>query len=130
MPSHSRLLNHIHKKHTDRVKFVCSGAKQLKVTIFMDSPDSFTGRHPGNHLQRSFDLIQMSSRLGGSGTDNSLDRILPTVFMGKGPSMVHQSTLCVLHKVRRVGNILFTRCFAEVFLRLMLLNDSRLTEAH
>ena len=81
------------------------------------SLDSFTGRHPGNYLQRSSDLIQMSACPGGSATDNSIDH---------GPSMVHKSTLCVLQKVRRVDNILFTRCFAEVFLRLMLLNDSRL----
>ena len=38
----------------------------------------------------------------------------------------HTSTLGAVHKVRRVGNVLFTRCFAEVFLRLMPLNDSRL----
>ena len=38
--------------------------------------------------------------------------------------MVHKSTLCVVHKVRRVGNILSTRYFADVFLRLILLNDS------
>ena len=41
------------------------------------------------------------------------------------PLMVHMSTLCVLHKVGRVGNILFARCFAEVLLRLMLLHDGR-----
>ena len=122
---HSRLLDHIRKKHTDLVKFVCNGTKQLKVIMSMYSLDSFTGRHPGHYLQRSSDLIRVSASLGGSATHNSIDRILCVVLTGNGPTMVHTSTLGAVHKVRRVGNVLFTRCYAEVFLRLVLLNDSR-----
>ena len=118
LSSHSRLLDHVHKKHTDRVKFVCSGTKQLKVVMSMYSLDSFSRRHVGNHLQRSADRIRMSASPGGWATDTSIDRILRMVLTGNGPSVVHRSPLCVLHKVRRVGNILFTRCFAEVFLRM------------
>ena len=118
--------DHIRNKHTDRVKFVCSGTKQMKVIMSMYSLDSFTGRHPGNYLQRSSDLIRVSASSGGSATDNSIDRILRVVLTSTGPTVVQKSTLCAVHKVRRVGNVLFTRCFAEVFLRLMLLNDSRL----
>ena len=40
--------------------------------------------------------------------------------------MVHERTLCVFHKVCRVGNIMFTRCVAEVMLRFMLQHDGRL----
>ena len=36
-------VDHIHKKHTARVKFVCSGTKQLKVTMSMYSLDSLQG---------------------------------------------------------------------------------------
>ena len=117
LSSHSRLLDHVRKKHTDKVKFVCNGTKQLKVIMSMFSLDSFTGRHPGNHLKRWSDLIRASSSHGGSATDNSIDSILPVVLTGNGPTMVHKSTLCAVHEVRRVGNVLFTRCFEEVFLR-------------
>ena len=105
---------------------MCSGTRQSKLVISMYSLDSFTGRHPGNHLQRSSDLLRMSASPRGTATDDSIDRILRVVLTGNGPSMVRKSTLCVLRKVRCVGNILFTRYFADVSLRLMLLNDSRL----
>ena len=61
----SRLLGHIRKKHTDGVKFACSGTKQLKVVMSMYSLDSFTGRHPNNYLQRSSDLVRTSASLAG-----------------------------------------------------------------
>ena len=92
------------------------GAKQLKVIISMCSLDPLTGRHPRNHLQRSSDLIRMSASPGGSATDNSIDRILRMVLTGNGPHTSPRCTSC--NKVRRVGNILSTRCFA--------LNDSPL----
>ena len=93
----------------------------------MHSLDSFARASPRQLLAAivgSHPDVSKSWR--GSATDNSIDPILHMILTGNGPSMVHKSTLCVVHKVRRVGNILFTRCFAEVFLRLMLLNDSRL----
>ena len=65
LSSHSWLLDHIRKKHTDQVNFVCSGTKQLKVIMSMYSLDFFTGRHPGNYLQRSSDLIRVSASPGG-----------------------------------------------------------------
>ena len=106
LSSHPRLLDHIRNKHTDWVKFVCSGTKQLKVIMPMYSLHSFTGRHPGSYLQRSSDLIRVSASPRGSATDNSIDRILRVVLTGTGPTMVHESTLCAVNKVRRVGNVL------------------------
>ena len=55
------------------------------------SLDSLAGRHPGNYLQRSSDLIRMSASPVGSATDHGIDRILPLVLTGSGPSMAHKS---------------------------------------
>ena len=55
---------------------------------------------------------------------------LRVVLTGNGPTMVHTSTLGAVHKVRRVGNVLFTRCFAEVFLRLSASERQSSEEVH
>ena len=83
------------------------------------SVDVFTGRHPGNYLQRTSQLQGVSVVPGASESEiASMAPTLRMVLTGVGPLIVHRSTLCVQHMVRRVGTIMYsalTSCGCCVF---------------
>ena len=92
---------------------MASGKKLLRVCTSLFDADNFTGKHPCNIQSRAADIMRATVVPGASVRRPVVDRCVRVVLDGAGPRLVSQSGVAVMGGVRRVGNILYTRAFAE-----------------
>ena len=107
--------------HSEDKRFGCRGVKQRKVIMAMHTLDNFVGHPQTGYLRKSAALLRRTVEPGVSPTRTLIDRFLRMVLTGDGPVFASAAALTEGRlEVRRVGNVLYTRDFAERFLRLLL----------
>ena len=115
-------------KPTDLSCFVPSGAKQLKVLKALFDGDAILGQVRSDYLQRSADIVRSyfteESRLVR--TDRTTNKDLCYMLSGTGPCYFFNQGDGVRGDLRRVGNVYYTRAFANRFVTLALLEHGRM----
>ena len=114
-----RMRKHFSEGHSLGKQYVSSGTKQLRVCMSMFESDKFRGTFLGGYLCRSSQILRETVVPGAPPSTECIDRYLRLVLDGDGPRMVSAHGDILGTPVRRVGNIIYTRSFAEVFLREM-----------
>ena len=92
----------------------------------MYEADLYMGRTLGRYLHRTSLLMRQQVGEDIPVSKNMVDRDLRIVLDGNGPRMVSADDTVASEQLRRVGNILYTRSFADAFLREILLSTCSL----
>lgn len=108
-----RLSQHLQTYHAAKVQFCCSGKKQLRIILSLHDSDMLARRAGGKYLLRSAALMRSSINPPLSACNNKVDKCIRLVLDGKGPRIVNLVALRTHVQARRVGNIWYTRSFAE-----------------
>lgn len=124
-----RLRKHFSEGHSLDKHYVSSGTKQLRVCMSMFESDKFRGTFLGGYLCRSAQILRDTVVPGAPPATECIDRYLRLVLDGNGPRLVSAHGGILRTSVRRVGNIIYTRMFAEMFLREMCQCRCSLREA-
>ena len=116
---------HVFSFHNVERHFTCSGTKQLRAIMSIFQCDLYRGRRLADYLRRSADLIRDS--VGDLPCSHRLqvDREFRLVLSGSGPRFMSKDVSSGTLSVRRVGNMLYDREFADVLLRSLLQSGSR-----
>ena len=95
----------------------------------MHTVGMFCGRMPGGYLARSAALMRTAVSPASDANKHLVDKDIRNVLTGDGPVMVNRRTLGIGSMlVRRVGNVLYDRSFADTMLRFILQNETRLSK--
>ena len=111
-----RMRKHLSEGHSLGKNYVSSGTKQLRVCMSMFESDMFRGTFPGGYLSRSAQVLRDTVVPGVPPGTARIDRYLRLVLDGDGPRFVSAHGDLLRTPVRRVGNTIYTRSFAEKFL--------------
>ena len=120
---------HLEAAHTQTRGFVSSGRKQRKVVVALYDSDVLAGREPLDLLSRSADILRSSIVPPLPETKTAIDRQIRLVLTAAGPVYMRAAALGTTIHVRRVGNLYYTCCFANVLLRELVMAKGRLAEA-
>ena len=130
------VVRHLQKAHTREKQFVCSGRKQRKIVVALHDSGALSGRPPLDTLSRSAALLRSSVVPALPDDKTAIDRDIRLVltgagpvYTGAGPVYMNVAALGTSTWVRRVGNLYYTRCFANVLWREMCMAKGRLQEA-
>ena len=123
------VVRHLQKAHTRQKQFVCSGRKQRKIVVALHDSGALSGRPPLDTLSRSAALLRTSVVPALPDVATAIDRHIRLVLTGTGPVYMNVAALGTSTWVRRVGNLYYTRCFANVLWREMCMAKGRLQEA-
>ena len=122
----TRLRQHLVRHHIKTNNFCCSGKKQLKVILSLHDSDMLRGQRKGNLLRRSAELIRKSIRPPLSATNIKIDTWIRLLLDARGPKLVHVAALSKRSLLaRRVGNIWYSKDFAEKLFQEMLLHHAK-----
>ena len=122
-------LRHLEQCHTEINSFVCSGQKQRRVVVALYDNDMLAGRVPADLLARSASILRSSIVPPLLTTRTSIDRDIRLVLTAGGPVYANAASLGSTMSVRRVGNLHYSRCFANLLLRELTMAKGRLSEA-
>ncbi|CAE7834976.1 unnamed protein product [Symbiodinium sp. CCMP2592] len=100
------LRTHIAKHHTKKNQYVCSGTKQIKVTLAIYDHAASSQRVAVNLLQESAMIIRQTVQPPLHNSHNSIDKQIRLVFDAAGPKYVNVSSIGSDLQVRTVS----TRC--------------------
>ena len=117
----SRLNKHVRQYHTAAQQYVASGAKQLKLCCALYDQDQTLGVATGQYLARSAEILRSTVQPGLPKTINEVDREIRLVLTGTGPEFWMLSSLSRSNAIRRVRNLYYTKDFADLVFREMLL---------
>ena len=109
------------ESHAPTTNYVASGTKQVRVCMALFEADVFLGRLRGEYLSRSSELLRAAVQPPPGPRVQKIDRHIRVVLDAVGPTVVSQLRSKAL-PVRRVGNVLYTRPFADALLRDQLVN--------
>ena len=115
-------------RHSETNQYCCSGTKQLKVAVALCDSDAASARQGDNYLQRSAQLIRSSVVPALDSSRNDIDRFMRLVLTQDGPEFRNLDLVKKDGSLRRVGNQYYTRDFANVLYREMLLHQSKAHE--
>ena len=125
----SAVVRHLQKAHTRQKHFVCSGRKQRKIVVALHDSGALSGRPPLDLLTRSAAMLRSSVVPALPDNITAVDRRIRLVLTGAGPVYMNVAALGKSVMVRRVGNLHYTRCFANLFWRELCMAKGRLAEA-
>ena len=120
---------HIDQNHGKSKCFVCSGQKQRKVIQAMYDNDRLAGRDSMDLLARSARFLRTSIVPPLSKYKTTVDRDIRLVLTADGPVYANAAALGVTMLVRRVRNLFYSRCFANLLFRELVMSKGRLAEA-
>ena len=120
---------HLDTCHRESKCFVCSGRKQRKVIVALYDHDSLAGRNPTDLLRRSATILRSSIVPPLSMNRTAIDRDIRLVLTAVGPVYANAVALGDTMLVRRVGNLFYSRCFANLLFREFVMAKGRLAEA-
>ena len=100
---------------------MASGTKQLKLCCALYDQDQTLGAVTGQYLARSAEILKSTVQPGLPTTINEVDREIRLVLTGAGPEFWMVSSLSRTNSVRRVRNLYYTKDFADLVFREMLL---------
>ena len=116
-----RVRHHIRSYHVDKKQFVCSGTKQLKLCCALFDNDQLRGRIQGSYLRRSSDILRATVKPPLPCSANDIDRHIRLVLTGSGPGFWSLKAVIDSPDLRRVRNFYYTRAFAELVYRELLM---------
>ena len=104
------------------------GARQLKVLAALFEDDCLSGRVRTSYLQDSASIIRgcFPEHALATRTDRTTDRDLCFLLDSTGPTFFYNGGEDNRRDVRRVGNVYYTRGFANLFLEFALTEHGRL----
>ncbi|CAJ1402799.1 unnamed protein product [Effrenium voratum] len=123
----TRVSQHIAKYHTVKVQFCPSGTKQVKLLLALYDEDCMRGKDGQNYLQRSSDTLRQTVAPSLLSSRTDIDKFIRIVFTAAGPVYRNLDALTDGEPLRRVRNIYYTRCFAHLVVREMLLCNAKAT---
>ncbi|CAJ1377905.1 unnamed protein product [Effrenium voratum] len=121
----TRVSQHIAKYHTVKVQFCPSGTKQVKLLLALYDEDCMRGKDGQNYLQRSSDTLRQTVAPSLLSSRTDIDKFIRIVFTAAGPVYRNLDALTDGEPLRRVRNIYYTRCFAHLVVREMLLCNAK-----
>ncbi|CAE7674583.1 unnamed protein product [Symbiodinium sp. CCMP2592] len=119
------LRTHIAKHHTRKDQYVCSGTKQIKIILALYDHAASSQTTSSNMLQESAGILRSMIQPSLSFTQNHIDKQIRLIFDATGPQYVNVTSLGQSVQVRRVRNLYYTRSFADLLLREMVLNHAQ-----
>lgn len=122
-------MGHLETDHGPVNTYVASGTKQLRLCMALFETDQAVGRHPGSYLSRSAELLREAVHPSPPSRQKNIDKFIRVILDDMGPRVCSQTETAAVAGLRRVGNVLFTRGFAEKLLRELLLSKGSLPEA-
>ena len=97
----------------------------MKVILALFDLDQQQGCSGSNYLCRSSEALRKSVLPPLDYTRNGVDRFVRLVFTSAGPEYWNIDAVESGHRVRRVRNLYYTRGFAEMLYREMILHSSK-----
>ena len=116
-----RVRHHIRSYHVDRKQFVCSSTKQLKLCCALFDNDQLRGTIRGSYLRRSSDILRTTVKPPLASSTNEIDRHIRLVLTDSGPEYWNTKAVVDSAELRRVRNLYYTRAFAELVYRELLM---------
>lgn len=127
-PTLASMEQHLSEDHISSARFSPSGTKQLRLCVALHEVDIAHGRHQGQYLARSAAIIRKQVMPPPAINRLCVDAHLRLLLDGDGPRFISSPMAAADEGVRRVGNVLYTRTFAEALLREICLNRGSLPE--
>ena len=125
----SHWATHLFKYHTETQQFCCSGTKQLRIAIALFDSDRARGIDGDDYLKRSAALLRQDVSAPIDSSNDEVDRWVRLVFTESGPKYCHLKSVESDGALRIVGNIYYSRCFANMVYKELLLHDSKVSDA-
>jgi len=121
----ARCVDHIRKYHSLANQFCCSGTKQIKVIAAIHDNDKLQGLTTGKYLERSAQIMHSCVKPPVAVSQNNIDKDIRLVLTERGPE--YWSLSAVEHGVvcRRVRNLYYTKGFAEILFKEIILHDAK-----
>ena len=126
--SPSRVKEHLSKYHVAKKQYCCSGTKQLKCVLSLHDSDMIAGTRHGKYLQRSAQVLREQVQPPLPSSVNWIDKSIRLVLDSTGPRYVNVTVLGHSLVARRVGNIYYTRPFAEQLFQEIVLHHAKARE--
>ena len=117
----ARLMCHIRRYHISSKQYICSGTKQLKLAVALFDDDQVRGKPGAKYLHRSAQILQESIVPELSSIVTEVDRHIRLVFSETGPTYMNVSALGTSICVRRTRNLYYTKSFADLLHRELVL---------
>ena len=124
--SATRVRQHMTTYHVPSTQFCCSGTKQLKVVIALYDNDILMRQVPCKLLSRSAEIVRNTVFPEIQSNIMIIDKLLRVVFDHDGIKFVNADYAINDEIVRRVGNLFYTRRFAELLLREVLIYNGKM----
>ncbi|CAE8627570.1 unnamed protein product [Polarella glacialis] len=112
--------------HVPSAQFCCSGTKQLKVVIALYDNDILMRQVHCKLLSRSAEIVRNTVFPEIQSNIMIIDKLLRVVFDHDGIKFVNADYAINDEIVRRVGNLFYTRRFAELLLREVLIYNGKM----
>ena len=121
----ARWESHLVGYHTSLKQFCCSGTKQLKIVMALFNSDRTLGIASCSYLERSATILRNSVEPALDSGRNDIDRFIRLAFAGDGPIYRSVEWVEKERNLRRVGNILYTKEFADMVYQELILHESK-----
>ena len=129
MARETSLVTHLQKSHNEGNQFVASGTKQKRLAVALFDADMLAGREPMDLLARSASLLRDTVAPPLPSCTTRIDKSIRLMLTARGPEYVNAQVLGNNVLVRRVANLYYTRDFANLLFREMMMSKGRLQEA-
>ena len=130
LPDPDSLMRHIESSHNPKNMFTCSGAKQRRLVLALYDSDMLAGCEEAMGLLcRSACIMRSTIKPGLSPKINNINKLVRLVLTETGPQYHNAVTVGRDVPVRRVSNLFYTKGFANLLFREMMMTKGRLEEA-
>ena len=120
------LVKHLERAHAHERGCVASGTKQKRLVYALYDSDVLAGRDPMDLLCRSASAMRESVVPALPPHQNAIDKLVRLVLAEDGPEYRNAAWLGSSSLVRRVGNLYYTRGFANLLFREIMMAKGRL----
>eukprot|EP00438_Fugacium_kawagutii_P027022 Skav232520 [mRNA] locus=scaffold1096:926666:934699:- [translate_table: standard] len=119
-----QLREHVRKHHVAKHQFVCSGTKQMKVILALHDADCVKRLCGEDFLFRSALLLRKQVQPPLNNAQTNIDKAIRLLFGKEGPVYVNEAIIGHSLSARRVLNIYYSKEFAEILYREIVLHHS------
>ena len=120
---------HFTAGHAVARHFVCSGTKQLRMCMSMYEADMYQGNLPGNYMTRTSQILRTCVEPSPPKHLVTIDAYIRVVHDSDGPRIKSLVSVGADPALRRVGNFIYTKGFAECMLREVCLSRGNVSAA-
>ena len=119
------LRTHVAKYHCAERQFIAAGTKQVKVVLALYDHAASSQAVPQALLRESAALLRNMIEPPLPHSINNIDKQIRLVFDGSGPAYVNVAAIGDTIHARRVRNLYYTRTFADLLLREMIMSHAQ-----